>query len=302
MSAEAEAPGDICRFAGDDDPTILAQIEACQVVSQAMLREVAQIMERHKIPFYLDAGTLLGAYRHGGWIPWDDDVDLLMFRADYERFRSVRHELPAQLELTDAEISPEHVTQVPRIGYRYSGFQWSERLGIAPPERQRIVLDIFLIDADFSEGPLRPVRLKLASAMRLALTMRATNPVRIAASEQSKLKRAVGLGSYFAARVVPRKWLLRGYLALAKSGDPQSSHVVVLNHDRNTRGMPLRRALFTDQSVKLLFEGQEYLCPAPEEYLAAHFGDDFRKLPPAEARRPHAAKNFWAEFQGRRWG
>lgn len=289
------------RFAGDDDPAVLDQIEACQVISEAILREVAEVMDRHGIPFYLDAGTLLGAFRQGGWIPWDDDIDLLMFREDYERFRAVRHELPVHLELTDAEISRNHVTQIPRIGYRFSGFEWGERLGIRAPERQRIVIDIYLIDAE-PEGPLRQVWMRVASALRVALAMRATNPKRIAASEQSAAVRALGLGFYVAARAVPRRWLQQGYLALAKAGDPQSPHVVVLNHDRNTRANSLPRKLFTEQAVRLPFEGRQYLCPAPEHYLTAHFGSDFRQLPPVQARRPHPAKNFWAEFQGKRWG
>ena len=170
-----------------------------------------------------------------------------------------------------------------------------------PSGTRRIVIDIFLIDSDLAGGLLRQVRMKVASALRVAVAMRATNPARIAASEQSAAVRALGLGLYFAARAVPRRLLVRGYLVLAKAGDPHSSHVVVLNHGRSTRANSLRRAWFTDEAMKLSFEGREYLCPAPDDYLTAKFGGDFWQLPPVEARRPHPARNFWAEFKGKRW-
>ena len=69
-----------------------------------LLKEIDRICRKYKICYMLDAGTLLGAVRHQGFIPWDDDVDIAFTRSNYNAFlKVVRRELSDTMELVMPE-------------------------------------------------------------------------------------------------------------------------------------------------------------------------------------------------------
>ncbi len=64
----------------------LPKLHNCQLI---IAREIKRLCDKHNIKYFIIAGTLLGAIRHGGFIPWDDDMDVGMLREDYEKFIKV---------------------------------------------------------------------------------------------------------------------------------------------------------------------------------------------------------------------
>jgi len=66
--------------------------EECKKLQLNILLNVAQFCDEHNIKYSLAYGTLIGAIRHKGFIPWDDDIDVIMMRDDYERFVSLYHD------------------------------------------------------------------------------------------------------------------------------------------------------------------------------------------------------------------
>ncbi len=67
-------------------PPAMGILRDIQLAGLIILKEVDRVCKKHNITYWADFGALLGAFRHKGFIPWDDDVDIAMLRDDYERF------------------------------------------------------------------------------------------------------------------------------------------------------------------------------------------------------------------------
>lgn len=94
-------------------PTAIKQAWAAELM---VLAEIDRICQKHNIKYYADWGSMLGAIRHGGFIPWDDDMDIGMLRDDYVRFRqAAEKELPKEYAIHDFETKEDHWLFLSRV-------------------------------------------------------------------------------------------------------------------------------------------------------------------------------------------
>lgn len=107
---------DFSKYNGEGTDLRKAQLRMLDI-----LIAVDKICRKHNIPYWLDYGTLLGAVRHGGFIPWDDDVDISMMKDDYNRFLAIApKELSEQFAIQNTNTEKYHYVPFTKVIDKYS--------------------------------------------------------------------------------------------------------------------------------------------------------------------------------------
>lgn len=151
-------------------------LERVHQANLEILKAVKTICDRHGITYLIDSGTLLGAVRHKGFIPWDDDVDLCFRREEFERFIDVaRAELPEnmQLVLPDEYRGGEAFYDfVPRVLYLNSRRHAEDDADMAFYEGKlnHLWVDLFILDR-LPACPIRARLMKLEQQIAFGLGM-----------------------------------------------------------------------------------------------------------------------------------
>lgn len=100
----------------------IVTVRDVQLVLLEMLKDIDRICRAHQIPYFLIGGSALGAVRHRGFIPWDDDMDIAMMREDYYRFLSIlENECPAQYIYQCFEKDNRYNVLIPAMKFRKKG-------------------------------------------------------------------------------------------------------------------------------------------------------------------------------------
>lgn len=125
-------------------PTAIKQAWAAELM---VLGEIDRICRKYDIKYYAEWGTLLGAVRHGGFVPWDDDLDIGMLRKDYIRFREVAEkELPKEYVIHDYASKDDHWMFLSRVVSRNHVCFEKEHLNQYHNFPYMVAIDIFVSD------------------------------------------------------------------------------------------------------------------------------------------------------------
>lgn len=267
------------------------QLRWHQETMLSMLCELDVICRRNGIRYQLFAGTALGAVRHGGFIPWDDDLDVVMLRDDYERFLSVApRELDPNLYYLQGEFSEHWPMFFSKL--RRNNTACIERQ--IPRDRlmhQGVYIDIFPCD-NLSDSQVVAWAQFLASKVVIAQSL-----FRRGYLTNSPLKKL----AMWLARALPRE-PFRNLVLRRRDGGSRRVHTFFGGASRFEKNVYPREWLAT--SVELPFEGRPFPVSAHhDELLARLYGDYMTPLPEAErAKKVHAELVDLDHSYERYWG
>ena len=114
-------------------------------IEYMILKDFIEICDNNDIEYYLIYGTQIGAIRHHGFIPWDDDIDVILFREDYEKFLKVMEKNPSdKYTIFDSRYDNEYFFQFGRMSL--NGTYWAEYWDKQVSFKLGIHIDLFILD------------------------------------------------------------------------------------------------------------------------------------------------------------
>ena len=275
------------------------QLKKAQKASLLILKEVDRICKKHGIRYLLDSGTLLGAVRHKGFIPWDDDLDIAMLHTEFDRFRKACEE---ELSESFRLILPDEYRGgqafydfTPRIVFLNSKRHAdSAEMDFYEGKLNHLWVDIFLLD-NIPDNALSDRMTRFLQKAVYGLSMAHRFRVDLSKYQGADRVRVAALTAL--GRLVPMPALFRLQEGLSrKYGGTATKNLYYSNYQPDYLQDTVRRE-WSLETVELPFEDGRF--PAPKGYdevLRVIYGD-YMQLPPEEQRVPSHSDGLEVEFE-----
>lgn len=262
-------------------------IEEMRKIMLDMLVEFDAFCASHHLRYFLSMGTLLGAVRHHGYIPWDDDIDVGMPRADYEKFVTLYNK-----EKTNPDFAFFSYHQNPEL-YLSSGKFYDTRTVLKEvtdsPVSIGVYLDVFPLDNIGNTEAEAQRFTKEALKYRWRLTKR-TWKVNVPGRVWYK-NCAVAVLKFFSSHK-PVSVLVKEQDDFCSSRmsdqlEPYVSHVC------RARKQEILKGEWFEKTVPMPFEGHSFQVPENYDAVLKVFFGDYMTLPPENKRVPHHVYDVW---------
>jgi lipopolysaccharide cholinephosphotransferase len=267
------------------DAPQLMSAEEVAVVQLRILDAVARFCRENDIRFFLWAGTLLGAVRHEGFIPWDDDVDLAMPRPDYERFcASFPQQLTDDYHVVHLGNHRDYSLAYAKVAAAGTRIGWRSRNAV----NIGVNVDVFPLDGWPSGRVRQRLHFAVLRVLHALFSARSANSYANFSTRQRLILR--GLLPVL-NRISTRKLTEQISKVARRPTYDQATHVGVTAFryleriDRNAYGCP----------NDVVFEGRAMPGPASTDRVLANLYGDYMRLPPEDQRVPnrHSDAAYW---------
>jgi lipopolysaccharide cholinephosphotransferase len=263
MEYKTEIKEEFSKYNGEGTSLRKAQLRLLD-----MMVEFDRICKKHDIPYFISGGTCLGAVRHGGFIPWDDDVDIDVWHTDYKKLAKILpKELPENYFMQTPKTDKGFYRLYMKIVDKNSLVAYTHEFRRKRLKYKGLSLDIFPLENVFS------YKLKSLVDQFYAISFKRKR----IPEETTQWKRAVYCMIY------PCSKLLAKLLSLFSKLAPKER----VSHSYGTNMTPELNYSDLFPVKPILFEGKEFLGPANlHEYLSGLYGD-YKTIPAEDNREAH---------------
>lgn len=268
------------------------ELQQLHCILLEMANDIAQVCRENNIPWILTGGSALGAVRHKGFIPWDDDMDLSMFREGFVRFKALfpeKYPDKYELKLPGDEGYLYHFPKIYRKNTTVLNIQSAQNT------HECVSVDIFIMENASDNKAVRSIHglvctalLMVASVMRMKrcehnLLKYGANSKRLCAA----VKKRAFFSAFFSFLTL-EQWLEITDKVFSLCKDSASVYIVIPSGNGHYFGeLFLREKMRTVKQAS--FEGEQYFLPEdPDYYLRIRYGEDYMRIPPINAQEKHA--------------
>lgn len=262
-----------------------------QLMQLSLLDEFARLCENNDLRYFMIGGTLLGAIRHQGFIPWDPDIDVAMLRVDYDKFLRICNQITDtdKYFLATFQNEKDHYSPHARFHLNHTEIVSLDERYLRYKYHKGVYMDIFPLDDAPND---KSKQIKQAKRIKTIRKIMYYKQAVIYDKNASFVKRTAKSILRLFMKLVSLKHLQTKMEAIMKKYDVggQSPLVGHMTSHYDYQRVLYHRDIYCPPR-KYLFEGKEYYGPNnATEYLRQLYGD-YEKLPSLEKQ-----KEFYAEY------
>lgn len=260
-------------------------IKETQDVSLEILKQVADVCEQNSFRYWLTYGTLIGVVRHKDYIPWDDDVDIMMPRPDYDKFLAYMSEHKEEFPYLEV-FNPDTCSEYPYMITRVSDNRYEIDVNNEKSYGMGVFIDVYPMDG-LGES-LKAAKRNGGRGDRLSsLCYQATREHYAVSTTKSLIKKVLKALAFIIAKIIGKQYWQRKLQGLAAQMDYDKSKYVGCVVWLSGGMKDIFKREWFDELILLPFGKYEFYCPAEYDKVLRHAYGDYMQLPPEEERIGH---------------